>query len=72
MINSGYASSGIQQLDYGVPFIAAFDKYTGENHFLAKVGIGPDVQGISRHFNGQRHCGGFVRIRRKRQITHVL
>ncbi len=37
MINKGYAYMGYRQLDFGMPFIAAFNKNTGEQVFLTIV-----------------------------------
>lgn len=38
MVNRGYAYLNGDRMDYGVPFIAAFDKNTGEQFFLNPVG----------------------------------
>jgi len=37
MINMGYAFMGYRQLDYGKPFIAAFDSMTGKQIFLSSI-----------------------------------
>lgn len=38
MVNYGYAFMRQRRLDYGIPFIAAFNKNNGEQFFLAEVG----------------------------------
>jgi len=37
MINRGFAFMGYRQLSFGEPFIAAFDRETGENFFLSLI-----------------------------------
>lgn len=37
MINNGYAFMGNRQLDFGKPFIAAFDKQTGTQKYLSVI-----------------------------------
>jgi hypothetical protein len=37
MVNKGYAFMGNRQLDFGTPFIAAFDKNTGKQLFLTTL-----------------------------------
>lgn len=37
MINKGYASMGYRQIDFGKPFIAAFDANTGEQIYLNTI-----------------------------------
>ncbi len=42
LINEGYAFMGNRQLDYGMPFIAAFNKNTGKQIFLNTINIKKD------------------------------
>jgi len=37
MINKGFAFMGYRQLNFGTPFIAAFDKVTGEQKYLSLI-----------------------------------
>ncbi|WP_029035097.1 PQQ-binding-like beta-propeller repeat protein [Salinimicrobium terrae] len=40
MVNRGFASMGYRQLDFGTPFIAAFDIHSGNQKYLKNVGTG--------------------------------
>lgn len=42
MVNKGYAFMGNRQLDFGKPFIAAFDKETGEQKYLTLIDVKKD------------------------------
>jgi hypothetical protein len=42
MINKGYAFMGNRQLNFGKPFIAAFDKVTGEPKYLTLMNVKDD------------------------------
>lgn len=37
MVNRGYAYMGYRQLDFGTPFIASFDLYTGDQNYFVTV-----------------------------------
>lgn len=37
MVNKGYAFMGYRQLDFGQPFIAAFDRQTGDQKYLSLI-----------------------------------
>lgn len=39
MINKGYAFMGYRQLDFGKPFIAAFDRETGKQKYLTLINV---------------------------------
>ncbi|HEY5687800.1 MAG TPA: PQQ-binding-like beta-propeller repeat protein [Yeosuana sp.] len=42
MINKGYAYMGNRQLNFGTPFIAAFNKDTGEQKYLSLINVKDD------------------------------
>ena len=42
MINKGYAFMGHRQLDFGKPFIAAFDRETGKQKYLTLINVKKD------------------------------
>jgi hypothetical protein len=42
MINKGYAFMGYRQLDFGKPFIAAFDRETGKQKYLTLINVKKD------------------------------
>ena len=42
MVNKGYAFMGYRQLDFGKPFIAAFDRETGKQKYLSLINVKKD------------------------------
>lgn len=42
MVNKGYAFMGYRQLDFGKPFIAAFDRETGKQKYLTLINVKKD------------------------------
>lgn len=42
MVNKGYAFMGQRQLNFGKPFIAAFDRETGKQKYLAIINVNKD------------------------------
>jgi hypothetical protein len=42
MVNKGYAFMGYRQLDFGKPFLAAFDRETGEQKYLTLINAKKD------------------------------
>jgi len=42
VINRGFAFMGYRQLDFGKPFIASFDRFTGKQHYLAVIMVEKD------------------------------
>lgn len=42
MVNKGYAFRGYRQLDFGKPFIAAFDRETGKQKYLTLINVKKD------------------------------